>query len=161
MKNARAITAAFLASATMAAATLFAAAPTATAADACAGKSYKHVVKRYNNGLGIIPLRCGTSTWGYRHLVARGRWSASFDKKITKALWSGTPVTITGGRWHYYMVAVPPCTKYFGVLDNPNTYGRDHVTHPQGIITAYSMGEKPGGALAPNVSSETPAGPAC
>ncbi|MGY0019315.1 hypothetical protein [Streptomyces sp. cg35] len=161
MKSMRTVTAAVVASTTMAAAVLIGTAPTASAADPCAGKSYKHVVKRYNNGPGIIPLRCGTTTWGYKHLVARGRWSASFDKKIKKALWSGTPATIPGGRWHYYMEAMPPCTKYFGVLDNPGVYGGDRVTKPQGIITAYSMDEKPGGTLAPSLKKGEPAGPAC
>jgi hypothetical protein len=31
-------------------------------------------------------LRRGTSTWGYTHLVAKGRWSSTFDSRIKSTL---------------------------------------------------------------------------
>ncbi|MFH8395422.1 hypothetical protein [Streptomyces sp. NPDC018036] len=130
----------------------------ASAANPCAGQSEAHIVKNYYQGPLVIPLRCGSNTWGYRHLVYRGRWSADFDKKISHAIWRGTAVPIPGGRWHYYMEAMPPCSKYFGVLDNPNAYGRTPRINPQGIITAYSMDDAPGSSRA---SSAEPHRPVC
>ena len=133
-------------------------ADSASAADRCKGKSEAHIVKKYYRGPLAIPLRCGTKTWGYRHLVERGRWSASFDKKINHAIWRGTEKLIPGGRWHFYMEAMPPCSKHFGVLDNPNAYGKNPRINPQGIITAYSMKDAPSSRSA---SSPEPRGAAC
>lgn len=129
----------------------------ASAADPCAHKSQSHIVKKYYRGPLVVPLRCGSNSWGYRHLVHRGRWNSDFDKKISHAIWRGEQVYIPGGRWHYYMEAMPPCSKYFGVLDNPGPYGRDHRINPQGIITAYSMEDAPGSVVTPSAEPRRPA----
>lgn len=108
------------------------------AANACAGKPAKTIVKKYHRGPAIVPLRCGTKTWGYKHLVKKGRWSTNFSKKINSTIWSGTiAVDIPGERtYERKQVACPPRV-LFKVVTNPGPYGRDHRIKPQGVVTAY------------------------
>ena len=69
------------------------------ASGVCAGQGMSHVVKRYHGvawGNGTVPLRCGrwtgTGGWGYRKLVAKGRWNAWFDGMIGATLQMPTSV---------------------------------------------------------------------
>ncbi len=45
----------------------------------------------------MVPLRWCDRKWGYKHLVARGRWSKPSDKKIGRTIWSGTITANTTG----------------------------------------------------------------
>lgn len=115
------------------------------AADACAGQPKKKIVKKYYRGPTMVPLRCGTKTWGYKHLVDRGRWSASFSKKIDSTIWSGSIAVNEPGEVTYVkkQPACPPRIT-FKVVTNPGKYGRDPRINPQGVISAY----KPSGLAA-------------
>lgn len=67
--------------------------PSASAAappNFCDGKSEGAVVRTYNRGSVAIPLRCGTATYGFRHVVQRGRWSDSFDSRVAQTIARGT-----------------------------------------------------------------------
>jgi hypothetical protein len=108
------------------------------AANACTGKPAKTIVKKYYRGPAVVPLRCGTSTWGYKHLVKRGRWSGNFSKKINTTIWSGTIAVDQPGERTYErkFTGCPPRT-LFKVVTNPGPYGRDPRIKPQGVVTAY------------------------
>ncbi|MFJ2774788.1 hypothetical protein [Streptomyces sp. NPDC087300] len=108
------------------------------ASNACTGKPAKTIVKKYYRGPTMVPLRCGTNTWGYKHLVKRGRWSSNFGKKISQTVWSGTITVDEPGELTYErkFVGCPPRT-LFKVVTNPGPYGRDHRIKPQGVVTAY------------------------
>lgn len=109
-----------------------------TASNACTGKPKKHIVTTYYRGPATVVLRCGTRNWGYRHLVAKGRWSANFSKKIKNTIWSGDIVTdVPGQRVYERRVIQCPPRILFKVVTNPDSYGADPRIKPQGIITAY------------------------
>ncbi|AEM80145.1 hypothetical protein Strvi_0357 [Streptomyces violaceusniger Tu 4113] len=117
-----------------------------TASNACTGKSKKHVVKTYYRGPATVVLRCGTRNWGYRHLVAHGRWSANFSKKIKNAIWSGDVVIdVPGQRVYERRVIQCPPRILFRVVTNPDPYGADPRIKSQGVITAY----KPASLVSP------------
>lgn len=114
------------------------------AANVCDGHAMSYIAKYYYRGPSAIPLRCGSISWGYRHLVERGRWNFTFDAMIAEAVSRGTVKPTVGGRWHYIKLnnscGGPP---YFSVLDNPLAYGANPKINPQGIITAYYAAAAP------------------
>jgi hypothetical protein len=59
------------------ASTVSAAASHAAAASPCAGKSQSYILAKYKRGSVVYPLRCGTSTWGYIHLVDKHEYDPS------------------------------------------------------------------------------------
>ncbi|MFE6398135.1 MULTISPECIES: hypothetical protein [Streptomyces] len=95
-------------------------------------------MKKYYRGPVMVPLRCGTKNWGYKHLVDEGRWSGNFDKKINKTVWSGTITVDQPGQVVYErkFAGCPPRT-LFKVVTNPGAYSADPRIKPQGVITAY------------------------
>ncbi|MGW3486540.1 hypothetical protein [Streptomyces sp. NPDC001054] len=107
-------------------------------ASKCKGAAPKTVAVTYYRGPSKVYLRCGTKSYGYKHLVARKRWSTNFSNKIKKTIWSGTIVTNTPGERTYERIVVqcPPSIQ-FRVVTNPGPYGKDPRINPQGIITAY------------------------
>ncbi|KUF14730.1 hypothetical protein AT728_29320 [Streptomyces silvensis] len=107
-------------------------------ANACTGKPKKHIVKKCYRGPVMVPLRCGNDRWGYKHLVKSGRWSGSFDKKISQTVWSGTLTSNRPGERIYErkFAGCPPRT-LFKVITNPGAYSADRRIKPQGVITAY------------------------
>ena len=96
----------------------------------CKGKSRNHIVRRYHRGGATIVLRCGSKTWGYRHLVERKRWSKSFDAKIRRTIASGDQ---TDEGWSRYSSGCPK-REIFRVI---GTHGTQ--SHIKGIITAYRI----------------------
>ena len=75
------------------------------ASGVCAGQGMSHVVKRYYGvawGNGTVPLRCGLWNasvqrgWGYRKLVAKGRWNVWWDGMIGATMQSPASVTQVG-----------------------------------------------------------------
>ncbi|RFU39560.1 hypothetical protein DZF91_21725 [Actinomadura logoneensis] len=106
------------------------------AADPCGGQGYAHVVRLYRRGGARLPLRCGTSTWGYRHITHR--WSADFDRRIALTISRGVVVQdVQGdGGTAIYALFDRRCKELFRVIYNGGAY-RGHDVRPQGIITAY------------------------
>ncbi|MFJ4771022.1 hypothetical protein ACIP88_18225 [Streptomyces uncialis] len=103
--------------------------------------SQSKIARTYYRGPGKVYLRCGTRNWGFRHLVARGRWNATFDKKVSRTVRSGTITSNRPGERIYEDLRLP-CppdsrTSYFKVVTNPVPLGADPSVNPQGIITAY------------------------
>ncbi|MFT2017528.1 hypothetical protein ACMA1D_17070 [Streptomyces sp. 796.1] len=103
----------------------------------CKDKSQATIAKTYYRGPGKVYLRCGNKDWGYRHLVARGRWSATFDKKISRTIWSGIITRDMPGERIYEDVRIQCPPTAFKVVTNPRYYGKNPKIDPQGIITAY------------------------
>ena len=101
---------------------------TAYAADACTGKSTNHVVKNFYRGPRVIPLRCGTSTWGYRHLLPKhGYNSAMIANTVSRG----------GERFGFYYLNLNQCPPMkYKVVFNPSGIGGSGPG-PQGVITAY------------------------
>jgi len=99
----------------------------------CDGRAYTYVAKNYYRGVQVLPPRCGTSTWGLRHLVERGRWDSTFDSKAAEAVSRGDDGGVYGYRlWKNQC----PRTVDFRVIYNWGAYNGDGV-RPQGVVTAY------------------------
>jgi hypothetical protein len=106
----------------------------------CNGRSYKSVVKKYYRGSAAHPLRCGRSTWGFRHITSR--WDAHFDSWIALTISRGAEVgdLQQDGGSNIYAIFDRNCHELFRVIYNRNAYlGRTDV-RPQGVITAYYEG---------------------
>ncbi|MGI5508714.1 hypothetical protein [Streptomyces sp. CA-106131] len=57
----------------------------------CRSHSRTYVLKKYYRGPQFFTLRCGTNTWGWKHIKLRHGWNSTMDRKITAAIWSGDP----------------------------------------------------------------------
>ncbi|OKJ79418.1 hypothetical protein AMK32_31370 [Streptomyces sp. CB01883] len=118
--------------------------------DPCAHAPESKVVRTYTRGPRIGPklvvvLRCGSSTWGYRHLKKKGRWSTAFDRKIANTVQSGTiTVDMPGRRIFDDILKQCPPKSRFKVVTNPGKMGRNPHINPQGIVTAYINPDKIG-----------------
>ncbi|MGV9248817.1 hypothetical protein [Streptomyces sp. NPDC003710] len=118
--------------------------------DPCAHAPESKVVRTYTRGPKIGPkvvvvLRCGSSTWGYRHLTKKGRWSTAFDRKIANTIQSGTiTVDKPGQRIFDDILKQCPPKSRFKVVTNPGKMGRKPHINPQGIVTAYINPDKIG-----------------
>lgn len=102
-----------------------------------------------------LPMRCGTKTWGFRHLVAAGRWSANFDGWIALTLGSGTEVTYLkyGGDEKLFVIFDQRCNAEFWVWYNRGAYNGNGV-RPQGLISAYWQDN-----VIPTTPGQAPAAP--
>jgi hypothetical protein len=116
--------------------------PGGASASVCAGQSVSHVVRRYVGiawGNSTVPLRCGQwSTaaqrgWGYRKLVAKGRWNPWWDGMIGATMQSPASVTTVGSsttfksRWFTQCV---PIFRFVVVVESRPT--------PQGVVTGVN-----------------------
>jgi hypothetical protein len=101
----------------------------AAATNPCAGKSQTYIVKTFFRGPAVYPLRCGTSTWGYNHLVAGHEYDPSMIA-LTIAQGSGPFL----GVFNYTTMTCPSST--YRVVENDGALNGNGV-RPQGIITAY------------------------
>jgi hypothetical protein len=65
-------------------------------------------------------LRCGTSSWGFKHLTGHGRWNAAFDAKIALTIARGERVTDLqqDGGSAIYALFNNRCTELFRVIYN-------------------------------------------
>ncbi|GAA0478859.1 hypothetical protein ACFQ2B_06055 [Streptomyces stramineus] len=112
-----------------------AAAPAATEISAdsidatCRTHSRNYVVREYFRGPGRYTLRCGTKTWGWKHIKLRHGWNNTMDKKIRTAIWSGAP----NGRGGYstYTAQCPSVEKFRTIIGTP-AGARD-------LLTAYTV----------------------
>lgn len=102
----------------------------------CHKRSYTHVVKKYARGSARLPLRCGTTTWGFKHITHR--WNAAFDASIALTIARGEAVNdVQGdGGSKIYALFDNRCNELFRVIYNGGAY-RGKGVRPQGIITAY------------------------
>lgn len=98
----------------------------------CAGKSQASVVRTYYHQVSYIPLRCGTATWGYNHLVASHDYDPSM---IQLTLAQGTQVS--PGVYQYSKPQCPPFI--YRVVFNGGALNGNSTIAPQGIITAYQV----------------------
>ncbi len=109
-------------------------------------------------------MRCGTTAWVCRHLVARGRWSAHFDGRIALTIARDAEVTYLalGGDNQLYAIFNAYCQEEFRVWVNRGAYNGNGV-RPQGLISAYwesttlpAIATEPSAAAAP---ADVPAPP--
>ncbi|QCX80622.1 hypothetical protein C9F11_35195 [Streptomyces sp. YIM 121038] len=105
----------------------------------CKGKQpSSKIAYTFHRGPSKVPLRCGNSKWGFRHIAAHGRWSKSFKSKISSTLWNGYEVG--PGVVLRYKPGVGCTTKprknFKVVYNNGPLGGKPGGITPQGIITA-------------------------
>ncbi|MGW3337041.1 hypothetical protein ACWDCL_06080 [Streptomyces sp. NPDC001009] len=115
------------------------AAATVSASNPCKSQHYSKVAYTFYIGPSKMPLRCGTKTWGYNHIVERGRWSTSFKNKISDTLFNG--YERTAGVYYRYKVGTgcsskPPRKNFKVVVNKGPLGGMPGGLTPQGIITA-------------------------
>ncbi|MBV8542604.1 MAG: hypothetical protein JO063_09695 [Pseudonocardiales bacterium] len=108
----------------------------------CGGRSYTYIVKNYARGAVALPLRCGTSTWGFTHITTR--WNETFDANIALTISRGEEVTDRqdDGGSAIYALFNDNCRELFRVIYNGGAY-RGNDVRPQGIITAYDKSITP------------------
>jgi hypothetical protein len=56
---------------------------------ACRQHGRHYIVRTYFRGPTKYTLRCGTRTWGWKHIKAGHGWNNTMNKKISAAIWSG------------------------------------------------------------------------
>ncbi|MGY4993292.1 hypothetical protein [Streptomyces sp. 900105245] len=100
----------------------------------CRSHSRTYVLKKYYRRVPVGPptfytLRCGTSTWGWKHIKLRHGWNSSMDRKISAAIGSGDP----NGRGGYstYANQCPRIEKFRTILGTPG--GNND------LLTAYKV----------------------
>ncbi|MET8179745.1 hypothetical protein [Streptomyces sp. NPDC005336] len=95
----------------------------------CRSHSRTYVLKKYYRGPQFFTLRCGTSTWGWKHIKARHGWNSTMDRKINAAIWSGDP----NGRGGYstYLNQCPRVEKFRTIIGTP--------AGTNDLLTAYKV----------------------
>ncbi|MFD8675690.1 hypothetical protein ACFV1A_21685 [Streptomyces seoulensis] len=100
----------------------------------CRSHSRTYVLKKYYRRVPVGPpsyytLRCGTSTWGWKHIKARHGWNSTMDRKISAAIDTGSP----NGRGGYstYLNQCPRVEKFRTILGTPAGRGD--------LLTAYNV----------------------
>ncbi|GGN40810.1 hypothetical protein GCM10012285_19350 [Streptomyces kronopolitis] len=83
----------------------------------CKHHSRNYIVRNYYRGPARYTLRCGTKTWGWKHIKAGHGWNATMDKYISAAIWSGAP----NGRGGYstYTRSCPSYEKFRTIIGTP------------------------------------------
>ncbi|WP_328551099.1 MULTISPECIES: hypothetical protein [unclassified Streptomyces] len=96
---------------------------------ACRSHSRTYVLKKYYRGPQLFTLRCGTSTWGWKHIKAGHGWNSTMDRKIHAAIWSGDP----NGRGGYstYLNQCPRVEKFRTIIGTP--------AGTNDLLTAYKV----------------------
>ncbi|MFF7969438.1 hypothetical protein ACFZC3_29335 [Streptomyces sp. NPDC007903] len=100
----------------------------------CRSHSRTYVLKKYYRRVPVGPptfytLRCGTSTWGWKHIKARHGWNSTMDRKISAAIGSGSP----NGRGGYstYLNQCPRVEKFRTIIGTP--------AGSNDLLTAYNV----------------------
>lgn len=98
----------------------------------CRSHSRNYVLKKYYRGPQFFTLRCGTSTWGWKHIKARHGWNSTMDRKIDAAIWSGDP----NGRGGYstYANQCPRVEKFRTIIGTP--------AGTNDLLTAYKVDQR-------------------
>lgn len=103
----------------------------AAATNPCAGRSKTYIVRKFFRGPAVYPLRCGTSTWGYNHLIKHGYDPSSIALTVAQGQQS-----LTQQSFIYSSNSCPSFT--YKVVFNTGALNGNGV-RPQGIITAYQV----------------------
>ncbi|MET7674135.1 hypothetical protein [Streptomyces seoulensis] len=100
----------------------------------CRSHSRTYVLKKYYRRVPVGPptfytLRCGTSTWGWKHIKAGHGWNSTMDRKISAAIGTGS----LNGRGGYstYLNQCPRVEKFRTILGTPAGRGD--------LLTAYNV----------------------
>ncbi|MEU8590138.1 hypothetical protein AB0C59_24530 [Streptomyces sp. NPDC048664] len=100
----------------------------------CRSHSRTYVLKKYYRRVPVGPptfytLRCGTSTWGWKHIKARHGWNSTMDRKISAAIGNGSP----NGRGGYstYLNQCPRVEKFRTIIGTP--------AGSNDLLTAYNV----------------------
>ena len=98
----------------------------------CRSHSRNYVLKKYYRGPKEFTLRCGTSTWGWKHIKARHGWNSTMDRKINTAIWSGD----ANGRGGYstYANQCPRVEKFRTIIGTP--------AGTNDLLTAYKVDQR-------------------
>ncbi len=95
----------------------------------CKHHNRNYVVRNYYRGPARYTLRCGTKTWGWKHIKARHGWNKTMDKNISTAIWSGAP---NGrGGFSIYTQSCPSYEKFRTIIGTPAGAGD--------LLTAYRV----------------------
>ncbi|WP_235445367.1 hypothetical protein [Streptomyces sioyaensis] len=96
--------------------------------ETCKHHGRYYIVRQYFRGPRRFTLRCGTPTWGWKHIKKGHGWSRGMDSTIGSAIANGTPVTFG-----------------FSIFTNqcpPREWFRTIIGTPGGIndvLTAYNV----------------------
>ncbi|MEU4352385.1 hypothetical protein [Streptomyces sp. NPDC023838] len=96
----------------------------------CRSHSRDYILKKYYRGPAFYTLRCGTKTWGWKHIKAGHGWDSTMDRRITAAIWSGDP-NGRGGYSTYTRNQCPRLEKFRTLFGTPA--GRND------LLTAYTV----------------------
>jgi hypothetical protein len=103
----------------------------AAASNPCSGRSQTYIVRNFFRGPAVYPLRCGTSTWGYNHLIKHGYDPSSIA--LTVARGQQDPI------FQIFTYSSNTCPNFeYKVVYNDGALNGNGV-RPQGIITAYQV----------------------
>ena len=106
----------------------------ATTANPCSGRSHSYIVQKFFRGPAVYPLRCGTSTWGYTHLV---RGHDYYPSAIALTIARGRPDPVF--QIFTFVISGNTCPIVtYKVVYNEGPLNGNGV-RPQGIITAYPV----------------------
>ncbi|MFF8644985.1 hypothetical protein [Streptomyces sp. NPDC015345] len=83
---------------------------------ACRSHGKNYVVRTYFRGPNKYTLRCGTSTWGWKHIKAGHGWNSSMDRKTSAAIWSGK---WNGGGYSTWTASCPSREKFRTKIGTP------------------------------------------
>ncbi|MFE9250101.1 hypothetical protein [Streptomyces sp. NPDC007088] len=102
----------------------------------CRSHGQTYTVREYFRGPARYTLRCGTKTWGWKHIKLRHGWNAAMDKKISAAIYSGRP----NGRGGFstYTAQCPSVEKFRTILGTPAARND--------LLTAYPVNTVASGA---------------
>lgn len=76
---------------------------------ACRSHGKNYVVRTYFRGPNKYTLRCGTRTWGWKHIKAGHGWNNTMNRKISAAIWSGK---WNGGGYSTWSASCPSREKF-------------------------------------------------
>lgn len=83
----------------------------------CKKKTRKFIVRNYYRGPAKYVLRCGTKTWGWKHIKLRHGWNKTMDRKIGSTIWSGQ--SNSAGGFSTYTNQCPRIEKFRTILGSP------------------------------------------
>jgi hypothetical protein len=110
-------------------------APAARAASLCAGKSENYIVRKFSRGKEVFPLRCGTTTWGYIHILFREH---GYNPSLIALTLARGSLPQPKDQVYVYQISAKnacPIVTYRVVFNQAQLGGTG--VGPQGIITAY------------------------
>ncbi|MEV0845691.1 hypothetical protein AB0J21_07355 [Streptomyces sp. NPDC049954] len=109
----------------------------------CRSHGQTYTVREYFRGPARYTLRCGTKTWGWKHIKLRHGWNATMDKKIGAAIYSGR----ANGRGGFstYTAQCPSVEKFRTILGTPAARNDLLTAYP--VTTAASGAGGTGGGV--------------